>query len=52
MEESEIKAEVDVSVSSKLEKVSNSKVKTQKSDFGETKRYENTVGHLNKVISK
>jgi hypothetical protein len=31
---------------------SNSKVKTQKSEFGDTKRYENTVAHLNRVIAK
>lgn len=61
MEESEIKPE-DISIIAKTElqpqqqntnsKISNSKVKTQKSELGDTKRYESTVAHLNKVIAK
>ena len=56
MEESDIKPE-DLSIIAKTEiqpqpQNTNSKVKTQKSEFGDTKRYENTVAHLNKVISK
>lgn len=56
MEESDVKPE-DLSIIAKAElqpqqQNTNSKVKTQKSEFGDTKRYENTVAHLNKVISK
>ncbi len=41
-----------LSQSSKNEKASNSKVKTQKTEYNDNKRYENTVSHLNKVIAK
>jgi hypothetical protein len=56
MEESDIRPE-DLSIIAKTElqpqqQNTNSKVKTQKSELGDTKRYENTVSHLNKVISK
>jgi hypothetical protein len=58
MEESDVKPE-DLSIIAKAElqphpqqQTSNSKIKTQKSEFGDTKRYENTVSHLNKVIGK
>lgn len=51
MEDSEIKPQLDISIVSKKQ-VQNSKLKTQKSDFADTKRYENTANHLNKVIAK